>query len=559
MIKEDSKKKYLFLSLLFLIIVIIAVPKIVSSLRGVSDTFAFANTGLAYDEQNNNRIPFAPYPNTGNTINRHANSISNDFFPTVLITTLSDFTGIPLKDLQFLPLMGLILSFVAYVLARRLLNSNIFALTFAIFISYEPVTNHLTYNFFTHSWGIIIYFLFILMFIVLIEEWDQKNKGSMIPAVLSLFLLFIAASFTYITAEFYIVVLIFIVLAALIILPRLKRIDLMKRYHIMKSKRLLVGVLIISAVFVIINIPTLASILGRIAQLLQFSGSAPASPYLISGTVSRIDATLALALYLIILVPIALYLTYLLGRFRRFGRIQIDLKDIFIGAIIITGVLEFLVYLGWGFANFRFILLIFPLISMIAIERLAQRRSANAYDKNHGSKKLSIQGGKRRHIYHQFFSYVIVILLLFLVIFRYHIKISEEDDKRYYSTNFEMNWIVDHIDIDNYKVLSNLLHGEKLFVESTSSNHRRMDIIMFTDETVEFLYVNNSTLALETMDKYEVGYLVITEEDINDFIGGGSWRNFRPLGNVINNLNAYDFLIKIFDDGDTIIYAITSG
>jgi len=215
--------KCLFIAL---IVVTALIPKMLSSVREVNDPFIYPPLVVTQVALDQNHLVAHPFESTGGTLQWSANSVSERMGGISVLVIISRLTGLPPRAIHTLPLNGIILFAVGYALARRLLRSNWLALAFALFISYEPVTNSLANTVLSIGWGYTLYFTFAILMIKTLERRSLAVR--LIPLLL---LTFVTTYLTYYTSEVWMIILsVGITLLLLLTECRILRVKSLQKY-----------------------------------------------------------------------------------------------------------------------------------------------------------------------------------------------------------------------------------------------------------------------------------------------------------------------------------------
>ena len=113
---------------------------------------------------------------------------------------LKNVADIPLDLFLFLPLTGVMLPLVGYILARRLAGSELVAFGYGCFLAVEPSVSSHTYNVYNEGFGYLFYLLVVMasLFLFLFPGVTIRRRTWFMIVIL----FFVSAAFSYPTAEF---------------------------------------------------------------------------------------------------------------------------------------------------------------------------------------------------------------------------------------------------------------------------------------------------------------------------------------------------------------------
>lgn len=529
--KMNNLNKFLFVVLITLIILI---PKIISSVNGVSDVHMYSSIVPAQVSINKDKIISQPFErNEANTLNGHTNSQAERIGMTSVQVVLYNISGLELKALQFIPFNSLILIILAYVISMQFLRSRFYGLSVAVFLAYEPNIGLLTNTTSEHAFGYVLYFASIIIFIKMYEYKEFKHV--LIPMFV---VLFITTTMVYYTTEFYLIILSLSFYGILFVSSKMKtiRIELPYRYDFKLP-------LILIIIFLMFDNVT-SSYIGRgglldglhknvfkslydfftdaFVKLLGFSTENVPSTYL-SGNYNSLVTLSGILLYLALLIPIAIYIVQSIRKFKL--KYTMTLHNLLFLSFLFTGIIDVLIYILIGFVSLKYILLVFPMLTFFSIDKLIKSRCI----------KKSL-----------------VILIVSLCIFKYgtYYWSTQFQDNSYQFTDPSTKWLSNNVKSDS-RILSDLNLGGKMLIES-SYNNLNFTVFGFRhferDENAMFLYSNNLSDANKIFDFNKYNYLVLNTNNINKPFAGLAWRSFPPIENNIYYLDNYHIFNKIYDD-----------
>ena len=543
-VNKNQINKFLILCLLALLIIL---PKAIFFSNGVSDPHIYSSIVPAQISLNEERIIFNPCKeNKAFTLNAHTNGQSDRLGITSSQVIFSIICGFNLKELQFIPINSLILGLLAYVIAKKIFKKNFYSFAIIIFLMYEPIIGYLTNTTSEHSYGYVLYFTSIIIFLNIYNSNGFKYGG--IPIFI---ILFISSLLTYYTVEFYILLysIIFYIIVYLAI--KLKNfnifcLDCFNNYRLSLiliiifltydkivynyiSKQGLVNTLGKESIFYYISdfLYTIFNKLVRIAPDTDMTQSFPSINILNSSVV-----WIGYFLYLFLLIPIIIYLLKCCWNLLKTKTISISLQTLFFSSIILTGLADIMIYLFLGIVSFKYILLAFPFLTFYSIDRIIKHTKI---------KKIA----------------VLIIVSLCIIKFGVYLYSDQFPNRSYQITDPNTKWFVEN-GKPNCNVLTDLELGGKILIESAfgkvNVNVFGFRYIEKDNENVMFLYTNNVSKANELFKSRKYHYLFLSKKNINKPITGMIWKSFLPLGNNINNINKYFIFNKIYEDNFVFIY-----
>ena len=527
--------------LITLIVVVAFIPKIFSSIHEVNDPFIYPQLAVTQLSLNQNHLVTHPFEPKGGTLQYGANGASEKMATVSMLATICRITGLSPKAIHTLPLNGILLFMLGYALAKRLLKSKWLALAFALFISYEPVTNSLANTSFSIGWGYTLYFTFILLMIKILEQKSLAVR--LIPLLL---LTFVTTYLTYYTAEVYMIILsVGLTLLLLLTDRRILRVESLRKYP--NPASLSMAFVIVFMAFDSIFYSYLKQV--HLANLGEFikgyvgyvSGALTggASTGVQNATVGRFALYSGTVVYISLAVPILLYLARLAVAFIKkvhdSENIRVDLRLLIFWVLIATGVINLLIYASLHVMGYKYILLIFPLLAFYSLEHLQMAQM----------KRLAT-----------------VTFIVILCITKFSAYCLDENigyaDEYYSYMNPTAVWVSNNVDegdlLTDVEIGGNLLLGA---VQMGKANQIYMHV--FSDYNVGFLGRDNMAEANVVFQRWGYDYLVISHKYGTRSVVGANWLDVRLSGKVSQCLDSYSGFHKVFDDGQGIVYKFDGG
>lgn len=537
----NNLNKFLFI---LLVLILIIIPKVVFSVNGVSDSHIYSSIVPAQLSINQGKFIINPYDkNLENTLNGHTNSQSERVGLTSIQVILTEISGLNLKRLQFIPFNSLILGLLAFVISSQFLKNNFYCYAISIFLMYEPNIGFLTNTTSEHAFGYVLYFTSIVIFLTINQFKEQRLAG--IPLFI---LVFISTLLIYYTSELYILILSSSFFSILFITSKLKKFNIYSTSYITKFQLPLILILIFlffdNVIFeylgrsglltdlgngissYILNYFThiIKSLLGQSPQIIQQST-------FLEGTSNILIVWGGYLLYLSLLIPIIIYIFQFSLEFIKVRDTSITLQTLFFISIIITGIIDIMIYLFIGLMSFKYILLAFPFLAFYSIDKIF---------KHINLKKIV----------------VVIILILCIAKFSIYLYTNQFQDRSYTITDPSSKWFTNIVTSDT-RILVDLDIGGKILTEAA---YNKVNISVYgfrdfgKDENVMFLYSNNISNVNKLFQFNKYDFLVLSMKDITNPFNGLAWRNFPPIGENIDYINNYIIFNKIYQDNNVFIY-----
>ncbi len=525
-----------------LIVITALIPKILSSEWEVNDPFIYPPLAVTQVALDQNHLITHPFESNGGTLQWSANSVSERMGVISLLVIISRLTGLSPEAIHTLPLNGIILFVLGYTLARRLLRSNWLALAFALFISYEPVTISLANTVLSIGWGYTLYFTFALLMINTLARRTELAARS----ILLLLLTFITTYLTYYTAEVYMIILSAgITLLLLLTERRILSVKSLQKYPNLASLSMALVVTFMAFdstfYFYLKQLPTanLGEFITGYVDYVWGALTGGASIGTQGATVNRLTLYSGAAVYVSLAVPILLYLAHLAVAFikkvHNGENIGVDLRLMIFWVLLATGVINLLIYAPLHVMGYKYILLVFPLLAFYSLEHLQMAQV----------KRL-----------------IIVAFIVILCMAKFSAYCS--DETMGYADNYHSYMNPTAVYVSNYidkgDVLSDLEIGGNLLLEAAKAGKaNQVQISMFTEVNIAFLYPGNMEEASITFQRWGYDYLVVSHKYGTQSVVGANWLSAKLDGDVLQRLDCYSAFHRVFDDGHGIVYKFASG
>lgn len=138
-----------------------------------------------------------PFLNIGD-LNKVGNERSSRLVVVLLPVFLHHLTNIDYTELLFIPLTGVLLPILSFMIVKRLTNSNFYGLITGIYISLETLSLIRNYNINIQGYGFLFYFMLIFSCISYLKS-NPKNRNLLICIII----IYMGVTFAYYSAEIY--------------------------------------------------------------------------------------------------------------------------------------------------------------------------------------------------------------------------------------------------------------------------------------------------------------------------------------------------------------------
>lgn len=522
-------------NLKILLILLVIITRVVLIYKGISSGFVFSNIAVSALIDSSGHIQFNPFLEASNTMNQAGNSRSTRLLVTLLLPFLHKITNIPLEVLQFLPLPGLLLPIIGYILAKQLLKSEFLAFIFGSFLALEPDISSLTYNSNIQGYGYIYYFLIILFLDPLISEKKISKNIFNSKHYLLLITFFLMTMTSYYGAEFYSLLHI-LMLSSLIYIVYNYSYFSDKINTFSKSLRTLRSLLLIFIILVVIFEPIINklfriilygychNVLDFFIQYLNYMKATVATSTL--RVYAYIDVPfyihlMNLILYALIFIPIFYHVFNMFSK-KRF----LNLEANFI-SILFTGVINVIMYIVYGgYLDQKFFLLLYPLLALMGVEQIIHR-----------VKKMPLK---------KIYSVVILVLVALKFVLFSTGPWAALSLSQTLKRNDDFLWLANHSKprIDLY-LTSIEAAGPLLLAYTSRGRHEDILIYLYSSaKSAEFLYTGHSESLEYLRKEYSFGhlkldYILILIDDLYRPFHGNNWILLQPLENINNLFNTY--------------------
>lgn len=442
------------------------------------------------------------------------------------ILTLSYVLNINSEDLQFLPIGGIVLVITYFACIKNIFTHKkdyLVLIILPLILLYTVSQSSSFYNIFLHAWAYTLYFTFILIFLILIKKETLRSIY-----ICLLMLVFIASNSYYYTTTVWMV----IFSVGYLIVSLLSENKAKITHNVVIA--FFVIFLYFNQVFYKVFIPKLNAISVteivdlKISSFLQkFLATPPIeTQYLYSS--QKIFGLIYLLNLIVLLLPVIIYGVYVaiktIKTYKniKFGSLNIQLHQKLIFIFIITTLLDMLAYLSYGVILFKYIILIFPIVTYISIKNLGFHRYAGLA--------------------------LIVLLISNTVLFgtSFYREDSIASDTTYNDITLLESWMLQKNN-QSFTILSDFDTNGKFFVKLSENNKYGPRFVYYDSKTYGNIILNNSI--------NNIDYLIIDVKSIKHPVKSIYWRTYEPILKYKNNIDNNRNLNKVYDSS---IYEVSS-
>jgi len=516
------------------VVVIVAVAtSVIVANSADSDPYSFSNMGISAVTDASGRISVSAFRqmDTGSETQRGTRLVV-----VLLPVFLHMVTGLPLELIHFLPVTGVLLPIVGYVLVNRLLRSRVYGAFFGLCVALSPNITR-TYNMNTAGYGFL--FLLLTVFISVMQVKPTRRNWFLF---ITFYLMTILSYYTY---EFYA----FVYVAVFLLLSRIPRFR--RGGH---TKHVIgVGTVLIFLTMTYLIDPLLQIVLewsggtfggntlnafanfwSTIAALIERESVPTYSGVSLSREAFLVD----LVSSVLIVVPVVYYvLSSVIRKARSGGEIFYVFHSLLVGAAATT-----LAYaLSLRYITTSFLYSTGPLLSIVG---------------------LDVWFTRKRLIKGAFMTAILVSLVASFAV----ISITERTSNSLsheFAMDKEYIWVGSHS--KNARILTSVEESTRLvFATARSGTYKNLAIRVYDDQPtkVSFLYLGGSD-RLEVMKLHYrfvsqnpvMDFILVNRMNLNERIEGNSWVLLPPLATLSPVYNTPGVNV-VFDGGDLILLGV---
>ena len=445
----------------------------------------------------------------------------------LILSILSRLGGITPKELQFLPLAALFVPLGYYTISKRLFHSNGIAILFALYGAYDiGLVSH--YNVFVYPWSNLLYFGYLIFYL----RWiDRKQLEDLIIVMI----LFIGSLFLHYASTAWIII---HSISANLVLIAINCYSLRKtgaNYHRRGSLALptafLVAFMTFNQMFYKVWLPSASSFTQKSAspfELLNskiisylYGSAESVEPYRFMNTWGQAFGIWRSIEYSFVFLPILVWILkiFLFALRRKPVFKDLDRNLLFVLPLFITALIDWGAYGVHSGFNFRYSLLVFPFISVMALNEI----------------------GLSRFIQKAFLAGLCLVTIITYLLGLKHYTTNPPTS--YSETMAGSNWLLGQR--LSGPILSDLdTLGQFLVAasESTAIFPRTL-----TYDAITYQSVVENTGVEDNRSEYEL--VLIDAKNLSKPLHGISNKYFEPLSLHVSSITGNDGLTKIYDDG----------
>lgn len=534
MIKERLQASGI-LKITFVVIVILAclTPMMIVSEQEHADPFLYRNLAFLEASQNESH----PHPITPDQPGWAFLHRADHQAVHMTLMSINKVTDVPYKTLQSVPFVGIIIVIAAYILARKLSNSKVLAALLAIFMAAQ-VSLCAWSGPYVFGIALSLFFVFTFLYLRVLEE---KRIGSLV----CLFLVFVATHFYYYSIEVWMITFAVCVNLMLLLKVVLTKDDRARgQLTISAAMAFIVTFLGFNKTFydkwlgegrlkAIIGAPDLY--LARFEHYLPGRQPEIPEPYQFTGPPNQMEiiTQVDLAAYLIILLPIAIALIFFIKKIiaKRPGELgdrDIRNKFLYVGiSSLVIGATQTAIYLPMGAVEYRYILLLFPFVTIISLNLLRIK---------------------------SWLKVTTFVVLAILALTKFGLCLSAGADfipptryadalpgsSWYFENTAPILWMLTDFKTAGRYMVDGAYHG--LSFRQIYYNSDRYGWL------VEDKYSSLRSVSL----KSECDYIIVNKQSADARVFSMGWKNYEPLSEYLDNINENINIHKIY--GDNVVW-----
>jgi hypothetical protein len=522
---EDRRTVWLNLVFLVFVILYCLIPSFVLARRRV--TFPYFNTIVSQVMAASAGGKLIPVEQASGVVISDPYQQGHIGYQSIVLA-ISKVCGISPELVQFVPLGGLIIAFLSFVLMKSLLDSNILATLFAVYFSFDPTLVKGHFNIHAYAWSRA---LFLVFFFLCIKILTKRTTG----AVALLIIIYIGTFLIYWTTPVWMLVL----WSSVAAIPIIQRIFSSSSDD---SERQSITMVIIFVVIYLAFSKVLYQYIPQVAdavyggpedgwalfrwQILRiFAKTEETGPYAYVGatTTNPLLGWFLLFRYIILIIPHILYLgVYMKGVVTKQHTLlpgSSNTADLLIWGGLLSIALHTGGYLLRGHVSFRPALIILPITGILCIRRM----------------KLSPK-----------INFVFLLPLALLSIGGYFLHYQELPT---FDVKHSAQWLFEQG--GDTRVLTDLNTSQKYLLEQVDQGIW-LKMQHYTPD--DYGYIVDDEPAQSGQAGIGWSYVVIDQGLIDQPVVSGGWNLFEPFSFYLDDIYANTELNLVYDDGRYLIF-----
>ncbi len=449
-------------------------------------------------------------------------------YQTILLT-VAKVCGVSPKYVQFLPVGGLLVPFLYFILFRKMLASDGLAFLFAIYIAYEPMLSKGQFNVHAYAWSRT---LFLTFFILCIHILDKRTAG----AILLLLFVFVGTFLIYWTTPVWMLTL----WASISVIP------ILQTFVVKSSRNPKEQSISLALVFVVIYlafskvlyqyIPAVAdAVYGgpeegwamfswQIKNLIMGDSQGP-GPYEYAGAAvtNQLLGWLLMLRYIVLFLPHAIYaLSYARDVVKTRSLIpsgQTRDSLLLFGGVIVV-IVHSVSYALRGHMSLRPALFVLPITGILCLDQLKLPRAVRL---------------------------IFPLTLVLVAVSGFFLHYQETSS---YDVESSAQWLLEHS--EEATVLTDMNTAQKYLLEQVESG-RRLTTMLYDPLAYQLFVEGEHLLTEEERARYQWDYVVIDHSRLDQPLVSGGWRLYEPLSIHLQDISDDDRMNVIYDEGRFLI------
>jgi hypothetical protein len=506
---------------LIVLIVVTILAAATNTYKSFNNGFEYSNLAVSSIVAINGRLPDQPFIEANLTMGGAGNIRSNRWLIVLLPVFLHQITNLHLDFLLFMPISGILIPILGYLITTKLVDSNILPLTYGLCLAINPQFTKNTYLINTQGFGYVFYLVLILISLKFLKN-DSFNRRFFVLILVA----YTMTMFSYYTTNFYSVFFVCILLLLSLFLRG-------KNNHAFNFKLIkILGALVFVFAIIFTSLePYFYTILRGVSRgyshnvlqiLLDYRDTlfgAPRRPVYMRFPE---HFPLSAAFYITTFFPI---LYFLLVSLLQFNKESFKTRLVFY-SLFLTGVAHTVAYMTWsGFLQPIYFHSIYPMLAVVGIEDLSYK----------------IRRPKIKQIYSTILLIIVTLSFVTFIIGPYAtISLS-----RTLSSQQNFTWMAKHSNPELSIYLTSLEEsGPLLFAYSLHGSHENVIVYIYRSlRSMQFLYSGYSEDLQDLKQAYsyvqppygeerQLRYIVISFDHFQKTFDGVNWIILPPFNNT---------------------------
>jgi hypothetical protein len=435
--------------------------------------------------------------------------------------------GVSPKYVQFLPIGGVLVPLLYYVLFKKILGSDMMASLFTIYVAYEPMLSKGHFSIQAYAWSRTLLMVFLVLCIRMLNKRTAAN-------ILLLVMIYAGTFLIYWTTPIWMLTL----WASITILPMLQTLIIRRTRD--REGNTLALVLVFLIIYLGFSkvlyqyLPAVAdAVYGgpdegwslfswQIRDLL--GGNRESGPYEYAGALvaKPLLGWLLAARYIVLFVPHAIYILSRIKdviKTRSLASIIQDQADLVIWGSFFLVFVHVGAYAMRGHVSLRPAILVFPITGIMCISQLKFPKSVGL---------------------------VFALTLVFLSVVGFYLHYQETSS---YDVESSAQWLLDHS--EEATALTDIYTSQKHLLEQIEKD-RWLTMTLYDPSAYRFLIQGEQALTDEQTGR-EWDYVIIDMNRLEQPVLSGGWIVYEPLSNHFQEIQNNTSLNVVYDEGRFLI------